>query len=96
MNNPHDIILKPIVTERSMMQTEEKKYTFQVSKDANKYQIKDSIEKIFDVKVEKVSVMNIQGKIKRMGRNQGRTASWKKAIIKLKPESKEIKLFENV
>ncbi len=96
MNNPHDIILKPIVTERSMMQTEEKKYTFQVSKDANKYQIKDAIEKIFDVKVDKVSVMNIQGKIKRMGRNQGRTASWKKAIIKLKPESKEIKLFENV
>ena len=96
MNNPHDIILKPIVTERSMMHTEEKKYTFKVSKDANKYQIKDAIEKIFDVKVDKVSVMNIQGKIKRMGRNQGRTASWKKAIIKLKPESKEIKLFENV
>lgn len=96
MNNPHDIILKPIVTERSMMQAEEKKYTFKVSRDANKYQIKDAIEKIFDVKVEKVSVMNMQGKIKRMGRNQGRTASWKKAIIKLKPESKEIKLFENV
>jgi large subunit ribosomal protein L23 len=96
MINPHDIILKPIVTERSMTNTEEKKYTFQVNRDANKYQIKDAIEKIFDVKVEKVSVMNIQGKIKKMGRTQGRTASWKKAIIKLKPESKEIKLFENV
>ena len=96
MNNPHDIILKPIVTERSMTQTEEKKYTFRVDRNANKYQIKDAIETIFDVKVEKVSVMNIQGKIKRMGRTQGRTASWKKAIIKLKPESKEIKLFENL
>jgi len=96
MNNPHDIILKPIVTERSMMQTEEKKYTFKVDKKANKYQIKDAVEQIFDVKVDSVSVMNIQGKLKRMGRNQGRTASWKKAIVKLKPESKEIKLFENL
>lgn len=96
MNNPHDIILKPLVTERSMMQIEEKKYTFKVDKNANKYQIKDAIEEIFDVKVEKVSVMNIQGKIKRMGKNEGRRASWKKAIIKLKPESKEIKLFENL
>jgi large subunit ribosomal protein L23 len=96
MNNPHDIILKPLVTERSMMQLEEKKYTFKVDKNANKYQIKDAIEEIFDVKVEKVSVMNIQGKMKRMGKNEGRRASWKKAIIKLKPESKEIKLFENL
>ncbi len=96
MNNPHDIILNPIVTERSMTQTEDKKYTFKVDKNANKYQIKDAIEEIFDVKVEKVSVMNIQGKLKRMGRNEGRRASWKKAIIKLKPESKEIKLFENL
>jgi large subunit ribosomal protein L23 len=96
MNNPHDIILKPLVTERSMMQIEEKKYTFKVDKNANKYQIKDAIEEIFDVKVEKVSVMNIQGKMKRMGKNEGRRASWKKAIIKLKPESKEIKLFENL
>jgi large subunit ribosomal protein L23 len=96
MNNPHNIILNPIVTERSMMQTEEKKYTFKVDKNANKYQIKDAIEEIFDVKVEKVSIMNIQGKLKRMGRNEGRRASWKKAIIKLKPESKEIKLFENL
>ncbi len=96
MNNPHDIILKPLITERSMMQTEEKKYTFKVDRNANKYQIKDAIEEIFDVQVEKVSVMNMQGKVKRMGRTQGRRASWKKAIIKLTPGSKEIKLFENV
>ncbi len=96
MNNPHDIILKPLITERSMMQAEEKKYTFKVDKNANKYQIKDAIEEIFDVEVEKVSIMNMQGKLKRMGRTQGRRASWKKAIIKLTPGSKEIKLFENV
>lgn len=96
MNNPHDIILKPLITERSMMQAEEKKYTFKVDRNANKYQIKDAIEEIFDVKVEKVSVMNMQGKLKRMGRTQGRRAGWKKAIIKLTPGSKEIKLFENV
>ncbi|MGI6349996.1 MAG: 50S ribosomal protein L23 [Eubacteriaceae bacterium] len=96
MNNPHDIILKPLITERSMMQVEEKKYTFKVDKNANKYQIKDAIEEIFDVEVEKVSIMNMQGKLKRMGRTQGRRASWKKAIIKLTPGSKEIKLFENV
>jgi large subunit ribosomal protein L23 len=94
--NPHDIVIKPLITERTMEQSEEKKYTFKVDKNANKYQIKDAVEAIFDVKVDKVSVMNMQGKLKRLGRTQGRRASWKKAIVKLKPDSKEIKLFENM
>lgn len=94
--NPYDIIIKPIVTEQSMYDAEEKKYTFQVMKSANKYQIKDAIEEIFDVTVAKVNTMNMKGKVKRMGRTQGKRADWKKAVITLTPESKEIQFFDNI
>ena len=94
--NPHDIVVSPIITEKSLMDAQEKKYTFKVAKDANKYQIKDAVEAIFDVKVAKVNTMNMLGKMKRMGRNEGRRASWKKAIVTLTEDSKEIKFFENV
>lgn len=96
MRTPYDIILKPIVTERSMDGMADKKYTFKVDKRANKTQIKQAIEEIFDVKVDKVSTMNMTGKVKRMGRFVGKRSDWKKAIIKLTDESKEIEFFEGI
>ncbi len=91
-----DIIIRPIITERSMQDAAVKKYAFVVNKNANKYQIKDAIEEIFEVKVTRVSTMNYLGKIKRMGRNEGRRPNWKKAIVTLSAESKEIKFFEGM
>lgn len=96
MKNPHDIIQKPIITERSMDDIEEKKYTFKVDKKANKVEIKKAIEEIFDVKVVKVNTMNMIGKTKRMGRFEGRRADWKKAIVQLSEDSKEIQFFEGM
>ena len=82
MTNPHDIIKKPVVTEQSMMEMANKKYTFVVAKDANKTEIKKAVEAIFGVNVEKVNTLNYDGKVKRMGRHEGRTASFKKAVVK--------------
>ncbi|PLX30090.1 MAG: 50S ribosomal protein L23 [Clostridiales bacterium] len=96
MRTPYDIILKPIVTERSMDGMAEKKYTFKVDKRANKTQIKQAVEEIFDVKVDKVSTMNMTGKVKRMGKFVGKRSDWKKAIIKLTDESKEIEFFQGI
>lgn len=96
MLSPHDIILKPIVTEKSMDDMSEKKYTFKVKRDANKIQIKNAVETIFGVKVEKVYTMNMNGKMKRMGKFIGRRADWKKAIVKLTPDSKSIEFFEGI
>ncbi|QSX07488.1 50S ribosomal protein L23 [Alkalibacter rhizosphaerae] len=96
MLSPHDIIIKPIVTERSMDDIGENKYTFKVKKDANKIQIKNAVETIFGVKVEKVFTMNMNGKMKRMGKYLGRRANWKKAIVKLTPDSKSIEFFEGI
>ncbi len=96
MTTAYDIIIRPIITETSMDETTNKKYTFKVAKKANKTQIKIAVEEIFGVKVEKVNVMNLQGKLKRMGRNVGRTAASKKAIITLTPDSKEIEFFEGM
>lgn len=96
MTSPYDIILQPIVTENSMDMMEEKKYVFKVARGANKSEIKKAVEKIFDVKVEKVNTMNMTGKKKRMGANVGRRANWKKAIVKLTEESKEIQFFEGM
>ena len=92
----YDIIIKPVITEGSMDVTQEKKYTFKVAPDANKTQIKAAVEEIFGVDVKKVNVMNINGKLKRMGRTQGRTAAYKKAIVTLTENSKEIEFFSNL
>lgn len=89
----YDIIKRPVISEKSMGQSTEKKYTFIVDKKANKTQIKKAIEEIFEVKVEKVNTMNYDGRQKRVGRNVGTTASFKKAIVKLTADSKEIKIF---
>ncbi len=96
MRNPHDIIIKPLVTEQSMDGMAERKYSFKVDRNANKTEIKKAIEKIFDVKVEKTNTLNMTGKVKRMGRNEGKRADWKKAIVTLTEDSKEIEFFEGM
>ena len=92
----HDIILKPIITEESMMGTAFKKYTFKVAKDANKAEIKAAIEEVFGVKVAKVNTMNCKGHLRRYGRFQGYTPSWKKAIVTLTEESDTIDFFDGL
>lgn len=96
MRTPYDIIIAPIVTETSMDNTAEKKYTFKVDKSANKVEIKDAIEKIFEVKVVSVNTMIVKGKKKRQGRFVGYRPDWKKAIVKLSDDSKEIQFFEGM
>ena len=89
-----DIIKRPVITERSTDLMAEKKYTFEVNVRANKTQVKDAVEEIFDVKVEKVNIMNYKGKFKRMGKHAGYTNKRRKAIVKLTADSKEIEFFE--
>ena len=90
----YDVILRPVITEKSMNLQAEKKYTFYVSPEANKVMIKEAVEKMFDgVKVEKVYTMNLQGKKRRRGYTVGMTAKKKKAIVKLTEDSKDIEIF---
>lgn len=96
MTFAHDIILAPVITEQSMDMMAERKYTFKVCKDANKIQIAQAIEEIFGVSVEKVTTVNMDGKKKRMGANMGRRASYKKAVVKLKEDSKTIEFFDGI
>lgn len=99
MKAPQDIILKPVITERSMdglALEENKKYTFKVAKDANKIEIKQAVEKLFDVKVAKVNTMNCRGRVRRVGRFTGKTPDWKKAIVTLQNGSKPIEFFEGM
>ena len=93
MKNSYDIILKPVITENSVDMMADKKYTFKVATDANKIEIKKAVEEIFDVKVAKVTTINMDGKLKRMGRYEGRRASYKKAVVKLTADSKDIEIF---
>ena len=97
MANVYDIIIRPIITERSMAAVAEKKYVFEVAKDAGKIEIKNAIEEIFGVKVAKVNTLNMIGKEKRMGRlPAGRRPSWKKAMVTLTADSKTIEFFEGM
>lgn len=89
-----DIIKRPVITEASSDLMAEKKYTFEVDVRANKTQVKDAVQEIFSVKVEKVNIMNYKGKFKRMGKHAGYTNKRRKAIVKLTADSKEIELFE--
>ena len=91
-----DIILRPIITEESMMGVSDKKYTFKVAKDANKIEIAKAVEELFGVKVSKVNTMNVRGHLRRQGMNQGYTASWKKAIVTLTEDSKTIDFFDGM
>ncbi len=92
----HDIIRKPVITEKSMASMTEKKYTFIVHVDANKSQIKRAVEEVFNVKVEDVNTINGLGKNKRMGVHAGKRADYKKAIVKLTEESNGIEFFEGM
>lgn len=93
----YDVILKPVVTEKSMDIMANKKYTFYVHPDANKAMIKDAVEKMFEgTKVEKVNTMNIQGKKRRRGVVTGKTAARKKAIVQLTEDSAEIEIFSGL
>jgi large subunit ribosomal protein L23 len=93
----YDVILKPIITERTMSDMGDKKYAFYVHPEANKVQIREAVEKMFEgIKVDKVNTMNYDGKLKRRGHTSGRTAAKKKAIVKLKADSKEIEIFQGM
>jgi len=93
----YDVILKPVVTERSMNDMSEKKYTFLVHTEATKTQIKEAVEKLFaGTKVESVNTMNLDGKKRRRGLVVGKTAKTKKAIVKLTADSKDIEIFEGL
>ena len=91
-----DIILKPVVTERSMLATAEKKYTFVVAKDANKIEIAKAVEELFGVKVDTVNTMNVRGHFRRYGRFEGYKPSWKKAVVTLTEDSKTIEFFDGM
>ena len=93
----YDVILKPVITEKSMNIMAEKKYTFLVHPEANKAQIKEAVEKMFDgTKVKSVNTMNLDGKKKRRGMVVGKTAKSKKAIVALTEDSKDIEIFEGL
>lgn len=93
----YDVILKPIVTEKSMNAMTDKKYTFSVHTDATKAQIKEAVEKMFDgVKVAKVNTMNLDGKNRRRGNTVGKTAKMKKAIVTLTADSADIEIFQGL
>ena len=96
MKLAQDIILRPIITESSMFGIQDKKYTFQVAKDANKIEIAQAAQELFGVKVKKVNTMNCRGRAKRVGQNVGKKPDWKKAIITLTEESKAIEFFESM
>ena len=97
MSKAYDIIKKPVLTEKSYDAMADRKYTFEVAIGANKIEIKNAIEEIFEgVKVERVNTMRTMGKIKRQGRTQGRTPEVKKAIVTLKKDSKGIEFFEGM
>ena len=96
MKTAYDIILTPVISEQSMDVAADKKYTFKVATDANKTQVKLAVEEIFGVEGAKVNIMNYDGKVKRMGRNVGRTASYKKAVVTLTNGSKEIEFFQGL
>jgi len=97
MKSAYDIVIRPVLTEKSYDDMADRKYTFEVAVTANKTEIKQAIEEIFDgVKIESVNTMRIQGKIKRQGRTMGRRPERKKAIVTLKADSKGIEFFEGM
>ena len=97
MANVYDIIIRPIITERSMAATSDKKYVFEVAPSAGKIEIKKAVEEIFGVKVASVNTLNVQAKAKRMGAGRpGTRKSWKKAYVQLAKDSKTIEFFEGM
>ena len=95
MKTAYDIILAPVISEKTMGMLQDNKYTFKVKTDANKIEIKKAVEEIFKVEVDCVTTMNVMGKNKRVGVHQGKKSDWKKAIVKLKG-TKTIEFFDNL
>lgn len=96
MKAPQDIILAPVITEKSMMAIGMKKYTFKVDRRAGKIEIAHAVEELFGVKVQKVNTMSVPGQRRRQGYNVGYTPSWKKAVVTLTEDSKGIPFFESM
>ncbi len=96
MKNPHDIILRPVLTEKAYDGLADKRYVFEVAVNANKIEIKQAVEAVFGVKVESVNTLRTLGKIKRQGRYSGRTPEIKKAYVTLKKDSKTIEFFDGM
>lgn len=91
-----DIIIRPIITEKAMRDITAKKYVFEVAKNATKIDIARAVEELFKVKVEKVNTVKVRGQMRRQGRNEGYTRSWKKAYVQLSSKSKSIEFFEGM
>ena len=91
-----DIIIRPIITEKAMLGVTTKKYVFEVAKNATKIDVAKAVEELFKVKVEKVNTVHVRGRLKRQGRFEGYTRSWKKAYVQLTADSKAIEFFEGM
>ena len=91
-----EIIVRPVITEKSMAGIGEKKYTFEVAPTAGKIEIAHAVEELFGVKVKKVNTLHVRGRLRRQGRCEGYTKSWKKAVVTLTEESKTIEFFESM
>lgn len=96
MKTVYDVLVRPIVTEATMTEIADKKYSFEVLPEATKPEIAAAVEKVFGVKVEKVNVINVKKKPKRLGVHSGYTKSWKKAVVTLKADSKTIEFFDGI
>lgn len=96
MKTAYDVILKPVITEASIQNMHQRKYTFRVANDANKTEIRKAVEEIFGVQVERVTTISMKRKPKRMGYHRGYTSAWKKAIVKLTDDSKTIEFFDSL
>lgn len=96
MKTAYDIVIRPVISEKATDLMAEKKYVFEVSKRANKIEIKKAVEVAFGVSVETVRTLIVKSKPKRQGKFSGRTRTWKKAIVKITPDSKEIEFFEGM
>lgn len=94
MRDPRDILIRPVITEKTNELMADKKYTFVVKRNANKIEIAHAVEKIFKVRVQSVTTANMRGKLKRMGVHKGYRPSWKKAVVALTADSKPIEVFE--
>ena len=92
----YDIIIRPVISEQSMSEMADRKYTFEVALGANKIQIKKAVEEVFGVEVASVTTQRVLGKVKRMGMNSGKRPDWKKAVVKLTADSKEIEFFNSL
>jgi large subunit ribosomal protein L23 len=93
--HPYAVLLRPLITEKGTLLAESGKYAFEVASQANKLQIKEAVERAFDVHVTKVNVMNMPGKLRRVGKSQGMTSDWKKAIVTL-AAGERIEFFQGV